>query len=265
MAVYKKKSVGKKRIFRKKRTAKTVSKNVKSYVHRALKRNTETKIVTTSYTPTLFNSGISSIGDLCTVLPPVSQGTGQNQRIGNNIKPIKLVIRGYVCYYTSSSSLADARLIGARLMCWQDKTNRSYGNSGITNYNLLNNGGTSLTFDGTVNRWLSPHNNDQFTFFADRRMKLLKPYGYSNVGAIASATNAMTSMDKSLFHPFVITINYKKLPAWLKYDLVESSTYPTNFAPYLGLGYCDLMGAAADTTSTQLQLSYDATLYFKDA
>lgn len=244
---------------------KVINRAVKSYVNRRIARTQETKIVSTQYAPTLFNSGISSIGDLVTVLPPVTLGTGQNNRIGNSIRPIKLVIRGYVSYYTSSSTLADARMLGARLMCWQDKSNRSYGNSSITNYQLINYGGTSQTFDGTVSRWLAPHNTDQMQWFCDKKMRIMKPFGYTNVGGTASATNAMTSMDHSLFHPFTITISAKHLPAVLKYDATESSNFPVNFAPYLALGYCDLLGAAADTVSTQLQLAFDATLYYKDA
>lgn len=254
---------GKKRLVRRKKQTK-VSAPVKSYVNRLLSRSEETKFSTTEYTATLFNSGINSSGDLISVLPQVTVGTGQNNRIGLRIRPTKLEIRGFAVYYSSSDSLLDARMIGGRLFCFQDKTNRCYNNTGIENYNILNIGGLSGNFTGTIMNYLSPHNTEQFQWFADRKMVFMKPYGRTNQAAPTSTT-AITGMDKSLFHPFTIVLTQKDLPAVLTYDNNESVQFPVNFAPKLAFGYCDMMAAAADTTNTQVQLQFSATLYYKDA
>ena len=252
----------KRRVFRKKPTK--VSAPVKSYVNRVIRRNEETKISSNQYTLTAFNSSISTTGDLITLLPTVSVGTGQNDRIGNKIRPVRLEITGYVTYGTGSlGANQDARMLGARLFVFQDKATKSYAN-GIYNYHLLNLGGTSSTFTGTQMNWVSPHNNEQFKFFADKKMVIMKPFGYTN-NATPSTSNAITGMDKSLFHPFKIVLTSKDLPAVLQYDQTDSLAYPTNFSPYISLGYCDLLGATADTSTTQLQMEFNATLYYKDA
>jgi len=241
-----------------------VSAPIRSYINRAIHRNEETKLSSNQYTLANFNGKIDSPGDLITLLPQVVAGTGQNNRIGSKIRPTRLEITGYVIYQAQNGNLNnDARMLGARLFCLQDKATRSYANA-ISNYNLLDLGGSSTEFQGTAMNWVSPHNKDQFIFYADRKMKVLKPYGYTNSSSPSSSVS-ITGMDSSMFHPFKIVLTQKQLPAVLTYDEVDSLAYPTNFSPVLALGYCDLLNNAADVTSTQLAMEFNATLYFKDA
>lgn len=264
--VYKRKNV--KRAFRpRKRFSKKpvkVNAGVRSYVNRVISRNEETKFSSNQYSLTAFNSTISTNADLITLLPTVTVGTAQNDRIGNKIRPIRLEITGYVSYYTDAlTSNTDAKMLGARLFCFQDKTTRSYANS-IYNFNLLNLGGTSSNFTGTAMNWVSPHNKEQFIFFADRKMIIQKPFGTTN-NSSPTTSNAITGMDKSLFHPFKIVLTKKHLPAIFQYDQADNLSYPTNFAPYMALGYCDLMGKSPDSTTNQLVMEFNSTLYYKDA
>lgn len=238
---------------------------VKSYVSRVLSRSEETKFSTTQYGLTLFNGGINSSADIIAILPTIAVGTGQNDRIGNKIRPVRMEITGYVCYYTAAiGSYSDAKMLGARLFCYQDKTVRSYANSSILNYNLLNLGGTSSNFNGSALNYIAPHNNEQFTFFCDKKMVVMKPYGLSN-NTTPSATNALTSMDRTMFHPFKLVFTKKQLPAVLQYDQGDNLSYPTNFAPFISLGYADLMNTSPDTVNTQLAMEFSCTLYYKDS
>lgn len=249
----------------KKRVRKTrIPKGIKSYIGKTIMRNEETKLVSITSGFTGYNSSISSTGDFVTCLPPCAQGTGQSQRIGQSIRPVKLVIRGYIVYGTDGQQ--NARLLGGRMFCFSDKTVSNYGvaTSAGANYNLLDVGGTSSTFDGTVSRYEYPHNNDQFRFYSDKKFRMMKPWGYTNTLG-TSSTSAITSMDKSLYRPFTITLTQKQLPAQLKYDQQLNVNFPVNFAPYVALGYCDLLSYPADTVVTQLGMTFTSTLYFKDA
>lgn len=264
--MYKKRNVKsaprKRRVLRKKSSK--VSAPIKSYINRTIRRNEETKHTTNQYGLTNFNAGINSASDLITVLPVCTQGTGQNNRIGNKIRPIRLEITGYVVYQTNASQAnADAKFIGGRLFCFQDKTSRAYSNN-IYNYNLLNLGGTSSNFTGTALNWVAPHNNDQFRFFCDKKMKFLKPYGLTN-NSVPSSTVAITGMDNSLFHPFKIVLTEKHLPALLSYDAADDGNFPTNFSPYISLGYADLLNYSPDVIPVQLAMEFNSTLYYKDA
>jgi len=255
-------SIRKRRTFRKKKT--TVSPRIKSYVNRLIRRNEETKFSSNQYTFANFNSTINSTGDYITLLPQIVSGTGQNNRIGTKIRPVRMEITGYVAYQSGAVNLNnDARMIGGRIFVAQDKATRSYTNL-IYNYQLLDLGGTSNDFIGTAMNWVSPHNKDQFIFYADRKFTMLKPFGTTN-NTTPSTTNAITGMDKSMFYPFKIVLTQKHLPAVLTYDETDSLAYPTNFSPFLALGYCDLLNNTPDSLHTQLGMEFNCTLYFKDA
>lgn len=236
----------------------------KTQLYRAIRRNVETKIASNSTGWITYNSSIGSAGDRLTLLPSIAQGTAQNQRIGNSIKPLKLVIRGYVAYNAQQSSAnLDARMLGVRMFVYQDKIVKNYSN-GINNWQLLDLGGTSGSFDGTPINFNAPHNNDMFIFYADKRFKILKPYGYTNT-TTPSTTVTLSSVDNSMYHPFTITLTRKHLPSVLKFDATEDANFPINFAPYFSLGYCDLLNNSADAIITQVGASYVATLYYEDA
>lgn len=255
-----KKTVVRKRTTRPKKSALVT----KTQLYRAIRRNIETKMASIEYGMTSFNSGITANADYIAILPSIAQGTGQNARIGNEIKPLKLVIRGHIIYDTLDANLlADARMLGARLFCFQDKATKTYNNN-IYNFQLLDDGGSSVTFTGTAINFITPHNSQQFKFFADRKYKILKPFGTTNDTTPAS-TSSIMSMNTTMYHPFVITITQKQLPAILKYDMTDSINNPVNFCPMLALGYADLLNSAADTTTTQLKMQFVSTLTYEDA
>lgn len=234
---------------------------VKNYVKKQNAKDEETKMASTEYSLSSFNSSISSSPDVIECLPNVSQGVAQNQRVGNKIKPVRLVIRGYIIYLTDQRT--DARLIGARLLCYQDKQIRCYTNTQL-NYNLLNLGGTSNNYTGTAMNFITPHNNDNFKFYSDKKFKILKPFGLSNL-AVPGSTVSLTEVNNTLMHPFIITLTEKDLPASLQYDVAESTVHPVNFAPKISLGYSDLLNFAPDSITLQIAMQFCATLYYKDA
>lgn len=267
--VYKRKALRKRpagvRRVAKRAYSKKPSVAVKQYVQRAISRSEETKMVSQTYELTGFNAQILSVADIITCLPPIVLGTSQKQRVGQKITPIRMEIRGYVCYNTPALvGNYDARMLGARMFVYQDKANKCYTQSAVDNYNLLNLGGTSSTFTGTPMNWITPNNKLLFNFYADKKMTLLKPIGMTNNSA-PSINNGISGMDKSLFHPFTIILDKKKLPATLIYDEYESASYPINFAPKVSLGYCDLLNVAPDVVNQQIAMEFCCTLYYKDS
>lgn len=256
------------RKFRKSRAKKSSRALVtKPQLYRAINRNIETKIATNQYTITAFNSGISATGDFITLLPSITVSGANYGRVGNKIRPIKMIIRGYIVYdSTSLGADNDARMLGARMFVLQDKGIRCYTDQNTSNisYNVLNNGSSSTIYGGSAMSWILPANHDQFKIYADKKFKLLKPYGYTN-NTTPSSTNAILAMNNTLFHPFTVVLNQKQLPSVLTYDSNESVNYPTNFAPYIALGYSDLLNATPDVTGTQLSMEFVCELHYKDA
>jgi len=229
-------------------------------VKRLINRSQETKMASNEYGYTLFNSAISSSSDLISVLPSIPRGTDENYRIGTTIRPIKMVIRGYINYNTYANTNVNASEILTRMFLVQDKAVRCYTDKSNFSIDFLDKGGVPEQFTGTALTYLLPHNNQRHKFLADKRHVIMKPFGY-----FANSTNPMASVDKSMFKSFVITLTQKQLPATFVFDENESVSFPINFAPYLALGYADAFNGTPDTSTTQVGISFVSTLYYKDA
>jgi len=258
-----------KKTYKKKAVKKsTISPAVKQYVKTTMKREEETKRCSDVYGITSFNSGITGSGDFIDILPTITLGTAENNRIGSSIRPVKLVIRGYVSYVTNSfaSGITDARMLGVRLFCFSDKTQPCYTTnlSAGSNFNILDQGGASASFTGTITNYLTPHNSDQFKWYADKSWVMMKPFGTTN-NTTPSPTNAIPAWNSTVFRPFTITIKGSQMPATLKFDNTISVGAPVNFAPFMALGYADLQNSLPDTVTQQIEMSYVSTLYYKDA
>lgn len=234
---------------------------IKSYVKSALHRTAETKMSSFVLGLTGFNSGIG-LSDYYKLMPVITQGVAQNSRVGSEIKPIKLVIRGYAIY--NSYAYINATMLGARMFIFQEKQVKSYGVS-PNNINLLDYGGDGVAYTGTALDYIAPHNKDSFHFYADKKHKVLKPYGYTNN---ITGSQSMTDIESSMYMPFVITLKpgSNGFPTTLKYDNTSGSNqYPTNFAPYWCLGYSNLLNFSPDIVDAQISASFTSTLYYEDA
>lgn len=258
--------VGKRRWASRKKPRQLVTKPM---LYRAIRRNEEVKVAINAYPITTFNSAIASSGDAIILLPPISRGTDQNQRIGSKIKPVKMIIRGFVTYNTLNGTAyqVEAHMLGARLFVYSNKTTAAASNS-IYDYTLLDNGGSGAAFSGAAIDFHAPHNKDTFKFYADKRMIINKPYGWTDQiagGGTGSSTNSITSYNSSMYHPFTVVLKAKDMPANLIFDEAESSTFPVNFNPLMSLGYCHILNTAPDTTVQLLAMQFVAELHYTDA
>ena len=72
-----------------------VSLPVKRYVKRALHQNTENKLWIDFYLNVPIASAVGAVPSNIALLPQLSQGTAQNQRVGNKVKVRRAYVKGY--------------------------------------------------------------------------------------------------------------------------------------------------------------------------
>ena len=139
--MYKKRNYKGKRPYKKRAyKRKTKSGNglvTKTQLYKAISKNIETKQVTLEYPYTSFNGGISSNAEMYSLLPACSQGTGSNQKIGDQIRPKRLEIRGFVNYRSNEN--LNANCIIANLFMFQPKDIRHVGLNGNVSTDILTN------------------------------------------------------------------------------------------------------------------------------
>lgn len=269
MPMYKSTTSGKRKYsgskeYPKKRTRSEFTRNVKA----VLSSLAEDKMAFTSSANALvmFNSAVDSAGDMIQILPGISQGTGDSNRIGDQIRAKSFNVKGYVKlnFNDVPDSLKLPNVI-CRLMVVSMKSRPSYidaAASSATLATLLKKGGTTTGFGGLLSDIYAPINTDAFTVHHDEHFYLNQSF-INAVGV--SAPSAYITQDISKTVKF-FNINIKCKNRLLRYDEdVGSNILPSNFGPMLLLGYSYLDGSSPDTLSTNVGLEYASTLAFEDA
>lgn len=214
----------------------------------------------------MFNSGIDSVGDMVQILPYISQGTADNNRIGDQIRAQNLNVKGYIKLNINEvNDSTKLPSVIARMMVVTMKTRPCFYDatgSPATLATLLKKGGTTVGFTGLLSDIYAPVNRDAFTVHYDKRFYLNQSY----VNATGpSPPSTILSQDIRNTIKF-FNLNVKCKNRLLKYDEdVGSGILPSNFGPFLVLGYAYADGSAADTLSTNLGLQFDSTFTYEDA
>lgn len=243
-----------------KRTVIRPRKQFKKAIQKIVNSNIETKVANTNTGSSLvfFDSQIVAAGDIMQIVPNVTKGVQENNRISNMIQAQKLVIKGYVRFNTLSNVNNKYSQVAVRLFLVSLKQRSNYNDvqSSTTYLNvLLRRGGTEVPWSGLISDIYADLNTDVWTKHMDKVMYLSQDQMFTDAGSIDT---------HKTIRFFRKTISCKKV---LRYDdTISSGLLPTNFAPILLIGYCYMNGAAPDQAPVQnLGLYYDSDLYFKDA
>lgn len=152
-----------------------VSKVIKTYVKKTLAKNTENKIwtqyginnaissaVTPNY-PTGFN-----------LVPILSAGGASNQRLGNNIRIKKAMVRGHVNLlpYDSVTNTKVAPAYIKMWICRSKVVNTNALTNTTINADFFQGNGAELGFQGTLLDTLLTPNNDTWTVFKTKTVHL---------------------------------------------------------------------------------------------
>lgn len=255
-------------------TGKPTKKFVKM-VNQIISKKAETKQVSYNLGITQFNSGVNSAGDVLRIVPSLSQGVSEGDRIGDTVSAQKIDIRGH--FYinvvptvaNSGSSFSTAIPANARLMIRAFICSvKKYGNydDAVTNVggwsaNFLKNGSSSQGLNGSIESMYLPVNTDVITVHKEIKKYITVPVISSAFTPVSPTTFALAASfsptDSVKF--FNHTLKCKKI---LKYDDTNFSSQ--NYAPFMVVSYAHLDGSAADVLTTVIGATYVSTLSFED-
>lgn len=234
---------------------------LKSYVKRMVKGNTEIKFHTAALASSnnILGSGFnttSNYGYTCpsSIIPSIQQGVGQQQRVGNKIRPVgKLLIKGYVLAtpVTTTNNAYINTPFTVRVVVWRQKQNYT----AISNTAILDSGvtGSGNDFDGTLYDLMTPFNKDKFDIGAVRTFQLQPNY---SVGVTPQENLSKYPVNK-FFKMYV------KLPKTLLYN--DTGLDPQNARWYISVGIVQSTGAVIANTNVRATVTADSILYYSDA
>jgi len=229
-----------------------------------IKKQTEDKMAYTSNSGvTLFNSGINSSADCQRIVPNISNGNTDYQRIGDQIRAQSFKLKGYLEMAVDpaiSGSSASNRRIGVRMMV---VTPKAFGNVAFAENNasfwqgtLLKKGGTTTNFSGVVSDLFADINTDAVTVHYNKVTYMTQPVIYGTLQGMLDISKTVKFFN----------INIKCKNRLLKYDAnFDSALTPVNFSPILLIGYVLLDGTSPDTVSTRVGCMYETSFKYEDA
>lgn len=221
----------------------------------------------TSYTTEFVTPDIPLNSSMRPLLPTLVEGTDGNQRVGKAISPKFLKVRGTVSFANTfgNSAVRELRLMFVTNKSVKDTLMLTSDTVGVPNYaqELLWNGQTSsptayLGCGAYYNQL--PINRKQFNVIKDIQIRLAKSLS-SDAGSASQTNGAITSQ---ITHDFEVMI---PCPSKLLYDGGVGTSYPSNFAPVLAVGWVDPLGATAVGAGNpkEVIIEWSSALSYEDA
>lgn len=254
---------GRRRKLRKAAPKPTVS-AVKSIVKKTLNKQMEHKFASTNNTQT-FNQTISSASECYTVVPKVTQGAGDYQRVGDKIKGTYLIIKGMVQYdkdfltsqpYAPPSTVRVMILSQKNIKLATDVSSKAQVGQLLKENNV--NSPTARSYSGGLFDNLAKINRELFTVHMDKKIKFNWITQQEYTGTSPNVT-WQTGNDRTKY--FMCKIKVGKT---LTFD-DGNGDYPNNFAPFLCVGGVNDDGTAPWVAGTPYRVTYQQTLYYTDA
>jgi len=247
-----KKTVAKKQTFEKK---------VLSVIH----KQTEDKVAHMSSSETQlirFNGTINVASDCLRLVPTVTRGTADNERVGDMITLKKHQIQGYFRFdpiiTTGQNQFAGVMV---RQLIISFKTASNYdaitSDPNINNKlaSLLRKGGATVGFTGLIGDVMADINRDVFTVHYDKNYYIYQDRCNSAIGY-------HSAQETIKFFDFSMKVTNKTL----KYsDDVSNDLLPTNYSPVMCFGYTYLDGTAPPLDVNQFMgIHYNAQITYED-
>lgn len=245
--------------FRKKTTRRVVRRPKESFAKRVkavLSKAAEHKMISYDSGLQVFNSGINAATDAIQVMPLMTQGTDDGDRVGNEITCKSFNIRGHYILSLLNNTLSASCRIGVRLMVVEPKRYRNYFDTvaNFANYmpSLIRYGDAVRAFTGVISDLYLPLNREMVTVLYDKTVYITMPYMVTAVGEEV-ITNSVR-----LFNIHLRCKNKK-----LRYE-DSLANYPQNWSPTMLIGYAKMDGTAPDVAYSGISLQNITTMNFTD-
>jgi len=217
--------------------------------------------------PAVRNSALGI--NIVPLLPPLSQGVQQNQRIGDKVRPVSLKVDFTVSF---DGRNVNSNVLACRLMCLKDKSIKTIKDlifsatqpgtpvdQQLMDYgNGVNGGYNGLPYD---QHWRI--NTERYSVISDLKFELRKSFGQT-----PHATNSvpyagsLQFTDSTMTRQFSVTV---PTPQTLLYSN-DLDLYPTNFAPFWCIGFSQPDGdGTVDYLANAIMVNYTTHFVYEDA
>lgn len=238
---------------------------MRSAMLRTINSQRETKIATKRINEFYMDTGLTSKTQLLDIMPVISQGVNEYERLGNTIRVSKVVVRGY---YRCSGvpSLESSQHISIRHLIFQQygaDSTAVIDESSFDANNFLEN---STPYTGTPMNNLTPLNASAFRTHTDKRLTLTQQRQNAS-STIVNEQPAFPTAGSKGYQDFVFIINFGPSGRKLTYR-TSGSDVAENF-PFVMAASQNIQGVANPALNASgnplINMSYHSTVYYHDS
>jgi len=206
--------------------------------------------------------------DILRIIPPIANGTGDNQRIGDTIRPKSLKIHGSVkCNMLSAGPLIQPIEICVVVYVLQHVTYKSYASLAGNDFSQLLETGENSTvpFTGTVLQSQLPVCKDYYKLLKKKLIRLRYGGANSPAGVLTGSVSPSNSHDWQ--KNFSINVS-KHLPAKFMYPEASATVGindPTNSSIFMCTAFYNMDNSTSTQELLSYQVQYHSELYYKDS
>lgn len=239
-----------------------VSNKLKSYVKRVIASNVENKIAVpvTTINDNINNMSPAAFGTVIELSDvwEIAQGTGQGNRIGNTIKPVKWNFKGFISLDQTGAGITLPCIVKMYVLKYK------YGYQSppptLAPTDFYQNGSTSSAPLGNFLDIMRAVNDDVYTVYTTRTFKV----GPANFSYGTGASGAINNNDFKSVIPF--NINLMKYQSH-KIKYFDTTNTPTNSGLHVvfAIAPADGSQSVGGTNVNLPNISYDITGVYEDA
>jgi len=234
---------------------------IKKYVKTLIALKQENKETTAFGLNQSILTVVSSTPTNISLLPTPNQGTGDADRIGNEITVKKLIVTGFVNmlpYDATNNPTAPAPLWVKMWVVSAKNINTNTFSNTLAASSFFQTQNSSTNFQATIRDQLLPVNPDLFTVHASKVFKI----GFGSLSGANNSANVGTAFDNSPMSQ-KFSFDCSKFVSKLKYD--EGQTWPTNKNLFLVVTSTRADGSVSSGTLPMSEYHWRVQCIYEDA
>jgi len=190
------------------------------------------------------------------IVPSVANGPNEGQRIGNIVKPKRLVLRYTIRANPVTAAGGTNPKPALPFLCRVIVYRHRYAMDDPSNNAIIDVGGANTNLASTPDYWIEPYNRKEFLIVHSKQW-LMQPIT-NNSGASTVADNVAHGTKQFLTHKTTIP-----MPRKLLYN--DLGSVATNCSFYMAVACCNTDGTSDLANIFRAQVNAETYLYFTDA
>lgn len=241
--------------------------NIKRIVNRVIKGHTELKTATNltiADQVSVYGAGLNTPVGLgfvssSNIIPLVTQGASEGNRIGNSIRPKWLSLRYTLRAQPTTDSASPTNnnpFKGVPFLCRVIVFKHRWAIDEGSQTGILQSGASSQNLGSTPDNWVMPYNTDEFKIYYSKQYKM-QALAHTGSTGVLNTENQGYGLQN-----FVVRRCRIPMPKVLRFN--DNNGSATNEGFFMAVAVCNVDGTVVTNIQTRVQINAESYMDFYD-